>query len=37
MRWDWGGVDKWEREERLKRRNCVIVHGFGGVSGSRGS
>ena len=23
-----GGVDKWEREERLKRRNCVILHGL---------
>ena len=22
-----GGVDKWEREERLKRRTSVIVHG----------
>ena len=21
-------MDKWEREERLKRRNCVIVHGL---------
>ena len=29
-------MDKWESEERLKRRNCVICARLGGVSGSRG-